>query len=676
MVDNTPTPIIQPFDTGEHEIGTPLIPESHKIYCEKIDIYPNIVNTTNDILKWIYDSLIDTFVLKAQPMSGKTDTMLLLAYILLAYKKVDEVYFVTAMSDTDIKNQYTRDIKSFSAKYKKYILYTIDKTTDDWIDRISYIDSLPDKIHCVTGTQLKKRYNIDKSLVFIDESDHGQSLTQMLNKFCKNHQLFTNKERQVNDNILCSVSATCFSEEINVIQHEQNDKKIIKMNPGIGYVSIKGLYENKSIKFIPENDLKRRIRLIIRNRQNIPGTAIIRVTNVTAKVCQKICDEEKKNYKCYDMNCNEDINHVISKVPIIFVKNRLRRGQRIDKKYIRCLVETCGKSKSDTFIQAFLGRACGYPTNPQQNAKLNIEIYLIDNPKYKEWIEDYTEDRILDNANNVLREKRSTKKLYPTIPGYFEMHISKSFERSTDDLKYLIRQEILLRIRSSGKNTDDKHITYLLENHGTECIIFCNLDNDTYIGFEDKLKFHYDNKLPMIEPGTSCGLASGGNEIKCWFPKNYHKTVSSPEETIEFYLHYLGHKRTTVPKTTGREIFNPDNPDNYLESADDNNDRGVYTIQLGPLTTYDPKRMRDELSKIITFDLETGGSNQITSKSKGNEILLSPAVCKSLEVNGETYKYLNTKLNCKLKVNKKRGRIRKEYDIKGCFPVKSISWTF
>ena len=218
-------------------------------------------------------------------------------------------------------------------------------------------------------------------------------------------QLLTSK-----NNYICSVSATPFSELLNILQtpvetNRDRLKAIVYHKPATGYKGVQILLQSGRI--VSYSDFKTTIQNAILNVHH-PSTKSAPTWNLLRMNCGKF----KANYKflldfCHskgwkvvnyfevtrdDVTVSSHIGHhalstkffltpfspqfSMRHAPpdgvhtLVILKEMCRMGTVIPKDHIGFMMETSEKMKADTLLQSFLGRSCGYHNN------VTLRVYI------------------------------------------------------------------------------------------------------------------------------------------------------------------------------------------------------------------------------------------------------------------------------------------------------------
>lgn len=205
------------------------------------------------------DSAIKTFkegkaswvILLAQMQSGKTDAFLLIACELLRMGLIEFIVIFSGNAETELCDQLTKTITDADSDYwVKYENFIGDfRLVRDF--RKSLNSEEEPKIRIVWGTQ-KSSYSgpSEKSLFIWEEAHFAQNVNQGPAQFLDKLDISADGTQYLlvnKGNFVLTVSATPFSELSDKIHLEQN-KEVVKMEPGDGYIGVGFLLANNRIR--------------------------------------------------------------------------------------------------------------------------------------------------------------------------------------------------------------------------------------------------------------------------------------------------------------------------------------------------------------------------------------------------------------------------------------------
>ena len=375
--------------------------------------------------------------LSAQMQSGKTDTFYLAAFQLLHMNVISHVVIMCGSAEKELKRQVLNR-KEVIRKYRKYIRGKIqdvqpDITADDLIDQIDYIiydidndDNYSYMWNCDMQKYLKSKSSEPyKNTLFIwEESHYAQTIDQVPSRFLMKNKISgngNNEHLNSNGNFMLSVSATGFSEIIDMIQMRQ-DKKHVVLETGESYYGVKDMMENNQIIGFNtfEQGLEDALQAKVLDKKHY---GIVRILNLEKyhnakenikshgyKVIEYNGDTLKRN-TCEIKTLNELAN-APKENTVILIKGMCRMGKQVPKDHIAFVIESSNKPNADTILQGLLGRMCGYG---QKNT--NVKIYMNDYVFRTKELENYcllntTFDinHVPTHAKNICKRKIKKKK--------------------------------------------------------------------------------------------------------------------------------------------------------------------------------------------------------------------------------------------------------------------------
>ncbi len=513
-------------------------------------VYPNQIAAGEKIFELFRDNN-KYVILKAQMQSGKTASFLYAAALLLQ-EDFDKVVIICGSSENTLKYDMTNEAKNFdSSDFWQWYAKTHRETGIE----------MREKIHVVFRQSLLKFRRPEGRILWIwDESHYGQSKTQTVNKFMRKMGLSATGQGDANDDGILSVSATGFSEEIDNNKHKQN-KKIVELKPGEGYIGVKERVENGTVWYYNTRSASERegslrnacMRLREGGRRNV---GLVRVTKKTQEWVERICREIGIDFHMYDKDVSKecDINNWLKDETseqakqgpcIIMLKGLCRMGKRLNKHRVKFAMETSFAPKTDTILQSLLGRLCGYKKDGTSNDQL-----VIIPRNTEDNVERYVKGEVPENAMNVMKSRPD---IYNTVPEKFL--IPTLGIRDRRQFHALIVREI--RNNSNPKN-DDCHRENLLENVNDN-YKFSDLTEDSFVGHEQKLEFANENGTILENPGSSCGVSD--DEVRVWTVGNISDHLRDTNETfVKVFVQFKSRYPTKEgdPSTTGKEVFSPD----------------------------------------------------------------------------------------------------------------------
>lgn len=342
------------------------------------------------------DAIMDEFQgkhyvqLQAQMQSGKTGCGLYTAFKMLQDKTIQNCFIISGMSDTSIKSQWQKEIRTLGQSYLQLF-------TDSPSDLSKIFKKLTTNIYFNRNLQnITDISQISNSLIIIDEIHYGStangSLHQFLYKFGL-QEILQGQECPIlsenNINIL-SITATRANED-NIFNNEENETVRehwgrVYMEPGDSYKSIMDYHTqglvHSNIKLIPSNEPK--LLEILQKYQSQAKYFIIRAIGKQRDYLLEFLIQhniKKIHFDAETYSRTPFYNIEPTGFTVVIIRGKLRLGNQLNKTYICGVFESSDKMNNDTLLQALPGRVCGY------NIPHDIDIYVP--PTFKPCIEEY-----------------------------------------------------------------------------------------------------------------------------------------------------------------------------------------------------------------------------------------------------------------------------------------------
>lgn len=638
-------------------------------------LYENQVAGALDIIQEFMNTLNCCWVImKAHMQSGKSDTYMMVGAELLRLGKVSSVVIISANTDVELKNQTEGNMTElFWPPYRKYLRSNGILDADDAEDLVVDVKG---KFSVIWGTELKtKREILNNSLIIWDESHYGQSNNQMIDDWFRVQGISPDGSGCANGNIVLSVSATPFSECIDIDKHGQT-KKVVHLSPGSGYWGVKDMLDNDAILPLDMEQLPTMLDELKTARADGRNAAIIRDSGKRAALdsfIRRQCAE--KQILCQYMNADsdeKDINALLSSTDepmVVLIKGMLRMGKCIERKdrLLWCL-ETSTNPNHDTTLQGLLGRCCGYI---EGGSGPDIKVYL--SPIQVQNLEAWGTDKAgkAMNVKRVGRTRRNPEKTgYPTVP----LRVFLAPKPANTPKKASIPDILNALIVERGNDKTANYARNILASGATSKVDFNSLEKDTYKGVSKRLEDSYLAEKPFIQPKMSCGCNL--DQIRVWYSGEtvyggyvyvQYKTNIKPENY---------HSLMMVGDTTGREIFA-----HKHEDGTEHQQNGSAKFKIGTETADDVEAMKTAIEDIIVcfreFNSEhvTAGQ-EITSDCNGysfNGILVSPEVHAALKPGGSIYEHIKVNHGLLLELVPGKGRPPKDLPA-GYKRLATIKW--
>ena len=635
-------------------------------------LYENQVAGANDLIQAFNEPDCCWAVMKAHMQSGKSDAYMMVGAELLRLGKVSRVVIISANSDVELKKQ-TEDDKSFWRAYRKYLRSNGILNADDAEELTARAEM---RFSVIWGTELKTKIELlQNTLIIWDESHYGQSNNQMIDDWFRVQAISPDGSDCANGNIVLSVSATPFSECIDVNKHNQT-KKVVYLSPGPSYWGVEQMLDYGAILPFDMEQLPTMLGELKNECADGRNAAIIRVSGKSTALetsIRRLCAE--KDIICQDMNTGsdvKDINVLLSSTDepiVILIKGMLRMGKRIEHKnrLLWCL-ETTADPNHDTTLQGLLGRCCGYlegGNGPE------IRVYL--SPKQVRNLSDWGVNKAgkAMNVKKVGNARRNPEKTgYPTVP-------LKVFLRSKPEntpKKECITDILNALIVERGNDETADYARNILASGATSKVEFNNLEKTTYMGVGKRLEDSHATQKPFIETKMSSGCKL--DQIRVWH---------SGKALYGGYV-YVQYKTDIRPdtagssmnfgNTTGREIFA-----HAHEDGAEYEQNGSAHFKIGPETADVVEVMKTSIEDILVWMREfrsehvTAGK-EITSDCNGQSftgILVNAEVHAALKPGGAIYEHIKTNHGLLLKLVPGKGRPPKDLPA-GYKRLAAIKW--
>ena len=695
---------------------------------EQIIAGKNIIHYFNS-----HASLHRWAVLLAQMQSGKTETYLFIAAEMIRLKQVKNVVIFSGNSETALREQIQEILqdnvtpdKSFYRKYASY-LATQGATADQAGEVIVEMKEL---IRVSWGTELGKYVGPCNDTLFIwEESHYAQNKGQMPAKMLKRVGISANGDTEMlssKGNYLVSVSATGFS-ELSDNAHYKQRKWVELLKPGVGYNSVEIMLSEKRI--IPYSTISECLEEAM-NLSASPKYGVIRASRV--KETSIIRQLKANGWKVvhYDNNHDEDDKYsakaIASRISkgknvwdnmnvaprrntAIILKGLCRMGQNVEKRHVSFFLETADNANTDTVLQSFIGRACGYSAGSHE-----VCVYIPEKIFMGGNLEKYVAlskgKSVLPNkSRNIvgLRQRRSDASASasatdgPVFVAIIPIKISKQYIPCFTDPSYAGSRNADLKEDVKDAFEAGNFINYnsaevlhdiiaLINNAETNVkphyIVKTNGErNFTYRHVEEKIASSIGDRRPIVNMGPGCGVASNGSEVNIWVMENkdvyidcivLKREEEQQEEADEDGEDDISSPITlaNIPKTTGNEIFRYKTEGGSYEVSN-----GGFSLHLTPATAFSPDQMINELSELIELSLKpmmVSNSRSINSvkDSEYKGINMNAAVLAGLQPNGLISQAIAEKFQVQLKISKMPGPQSKAHKAAGLTRIAKISW--
>jgi hypothetical protein len=642
-------------------------------------------------------------MLIALMQSGKTGVFMLVGAELIRLEFIDAFVVLCASADTELVHQLNNP-EDFWISYRKYLHH--EKHIDvDSVEEIA--KDIKNKYSCLCGRKLNNSFIAQGKTLFItDESHYGQSCKQQLDAFYKKMGLQPDGSKSENGHLMLSVSATPFSEMIDNDRLKQK-KHVEKMKVGPGYWGIEQMFAGHKIQEFKKDHIALRIQELVRSSYDGgPNIGWIRSRGKGnyQEIVEKECILRGVEFILYDQDFTTPIEEVVkeTKPMFIFVKNRMSMGKRLPGKDKTLWAIETNCSKLDTILQGLPGRFCGYASSGSGN---HITIYLqrstiqlIQDSLYIEVMQ--SDERVYGDFKRAMNTKKTKtgNTLYPCIPEKVEINLNDypwdgtigDFKRvlcdyvsnsefdinSINNAKYPGSLDKLKRDLDSDVNKD---------NHKN--IRFSDISEPTYAknGHEKRLEEYHNEKELMEETGSGSGWqTSTCSTIRVWHKGPIQSIQRMESPFVKLWLQF----RTDVPpppgvfrygtaNTTGKEIFQHRNSDGSIVHQN-----GSLAFGLRPETATNVSCMQASMVEAIDMSQRPSelqsynriSSEQSSTTSEVNGILVNDEVYKALLPRGQIYKYILERHEKKITIHKFNGRPPSNLPSWCKTRLSSISW--
>ena len=649
-------------------------------------------------------------VLLAQMQSGKTETYLFIAAEMIRLKRVTNVVILSGNSETALKDQILRILednvgedKSFYRKYASY-LSTIGMAEDE-IEEV--LCDVVDATSVVWGTDLAKFVGPTINTLFIwEESHYAQNQGQLPSKMFKRVGISANGDVETlanKGNYVVSVSATGFSELSDNVHYNQG-KWVELMKPGAGYNSVEKMLASGRI--VSYTDMSDGMEQAMASAGDAPKYAVIRAS-ITKEV-SIIRQLKSRGWKVvhYDNNHTQDKKHkaiVIAKriargkdvwdnmdvapkkKTAIILKGLCRMGQNVEKAHMSFFFETADNSNTDTALQSFIGRSCGY-SKGSDKVSVYIPAKIFESGNLEKYVSLAKGKNVLPSksrniVNQMQRKPTASGAVYVDIvpicirkeflPSLTDSDFAKSAREALfDDVKNALAGGQFENFNSSMVLAD---VIALIDNPATELKRLQVKKHKTYKNVPALLKESVETRT-HVSMGSGCYVKSDGTEVNVWVL-----------ETKDVYIDCIVLKRVdeteeelnmdNVPKTTGKEVFRYKLEDGTTEVSN-----GGFSLHLTPDSAFSVERMIAELSEIIDLSLKptmlVGNTRSINSvkDSEYKGISLNASVLAGLQQGGSICVAIMEAFQVQLKITKMSGPQSKAHKAAGLTRIAKISW--
>jgi hypothetical protein len=537
---------------------------------EETRVFPNQISCAAQLVHFVMTAVASFIHLRAEMQSGKSNTFLYAGLQLLLKERIDHIVVFCGSNETSLR----KDMFDLCTNPDESEFWMSVEVNALPIGRLQGRNIRKNKIHVVYQQDMQKwisdvsRRPEGKILWIWDECHYGSSNDQLVDAFCeKMHLDMTGNDRfgtQKAGDLIWTVSATDFAGRSNMYHHKQN-KKILELQSGEGYVGVRDMMENDSVEFYNPQSQSVLNQTIEHAMESLDGGGIglIRVTKKTESKIKTFLEEtcgipSKDIIKHWSGRSKiADINEYLDKhcqhyalkdrvKCIIFLKGRERMGHRLKKHDIKFVIETAYDPNADTILQSLFGRMCGYG---QDGSDVTKKIFLPENAEKD--VSSYKKGDLPTKAKDMMRQYRSKHKR--TIPEKLVVDLGTMCDVNSTKIRTHILEKINARQFTTHAVNEPKDLEKLTKESIT-------IGDISLAGIRKKREEHYNyleksylDETIIEKPGTGLGVRADGSEIKAWFPKTLKELDGDSQVTV--YLQFLSnYEKQEVAKATSKAI--------------------------------------------------------------------------------------------------------------------------
>jgi hypothetical protein len=392
---------------------------------------------------------------------------------------------------------------------------------------------------------------------------------------------------------------------------------------------------------------------------------------------------------------------------VIFIRGMCRMGKRVPKDHISFVVETSKGSKTDTVLQALLGRMFGYHDNMNIRVYISRKIQLDDIRRYVDMMESPDHDlQVMPRSgkNLVAGTSQCVNGWYYNTPIIVRhRHNNADDDDAMDPNAPEYDRDLAIRTIQTAFESGDIENCNCAEQTAEICeqvarlrdcmnyMYFVNRTtgrlNATYRDVPEKVRESIDNQIAMIPGSAGCGFESNhedGLQINVWrcntnqFSEShgfhhgdlivYTRTrAPSPQQQM--------HER--IAHTSGLETFHTQQEDGSVVIGN-----GGYSIPLAVETSYNAETMQRNLCDLIIASQVEDSLQRpkcVTSNHDGvsawKGIIVTVEIMQELQRGGAIYEYILREHGVTLKLAKAPGRELKSLKNSGNARLTKIEWS-
>jgi hypothetical protein len=695
---------------------------------QEVMAYPNQIAAANKIIAAFKDDEYHWAVLVAHPQSGKTQTFYYVACnVLCTNPRIKYVKIICGNAEKELSDQLRASKTEFIRLYVQN--GHPDMVHPDMVEEtIAHLESRIEVLCGADLTHSAPHPQIACDTLFIWEEAHcAQDKTNRPHKYLQSQHItadadVSNLEGERNNYVL-TVSATPFS-ELSDYHHYGQKKRIVRLEPAEGYKGPRQFLDSGAIvQFDPRLSQAQVVAQAIQEAPvtEAPKYAIVRVRDSkdsdNMSDCIRVAGELGWAHRVYDANTKYNQPGSMQSMDelavaphcntVIFIRGMCRMGKRVPKDHISFVVETSKGSKTDTVLQALLGRMFGYHDNMNIRVYISRKVKMDDIRRYVDMME------APDNELQVM--PRSGKNLVAgtsqCVNGwYYNMpiivrhrHNNADEDDAMDPNAPEYDRDLAIRAIQTAFQSGDiencncaeqtAEIHEQVTTRLRDCMnymYFVNRNtgrlNETYRDVPEKVRESIDNQIAMIPGGAGCGFESNdedGVQINVWRCNTNQFSASHGFHRGDLIVY----TRTRAPSpqqqmhgriahTSGLETFHTQQEDGSVVIGN-----GGYSIPLAVETSYNAETMQRNLCDLIIASQVEDSLQRpkcVTSNHDGvsawKGIIVTVEIMQALQRGGAIYEYIRREHGATLKLTKAPGRELKSLKNSGNARLIKIEW--
>jgi hypothetical protein len=684
--------------------------------------YPNQIAAANKIIAAFKEDEYHWAVLVAHPQSGKTQTFYYVACnVLCTNPRIKHVKIICGNAEKELSDQ----LRASKTEFIRLYVQNEVRHQDMFEETIAHLESRIEVLCGADLTHSAPHPQIARDTLFIWEEAHcAQDKTNRPHKYLQSQHItadadVSNLEGERNNYVL-TVSATPFSELSNY-HHYNQKKRIVRLEPAEGYKGPRQFLDSGAIvQFDPRLSQAEVVAQAIQEAPltEAPKYAIVRVRDSNGSdnmsECIRVAGELGWAHRVYDSNTKYNQPGSMQSMDelavapecntVIFIRGMCRMGKRVPKDHISFVVETSKGSKTDTVLQALLGRMFGYHDNMNIRVYISRKIQLDDIHRYVAMMEAPDHDlQVMPRSgkNLVAGPKQSDNGWYNTVPIVIRHRRNNADDDDAMDPnaeeyeRDLTIQEIQAAFESGNienyncaaqtaeiceqvmRLRECMNAMYFVHRHTGRL-------NATYLNVPENVRESIDNRIPMSPNNPGCGFESNHElQINVWrcntnqFSEShgfhhgdlivYTRTRISPEQLLD----------GGIARTSGLETFHTQQEDGSVVIGN-----GGYSIPLAVETSYNAETMQRNLCDLIIASQVEDSLQRpkcVTSNHDGvsawKGIIVTVEIMQELQRGGAIYEYILREHGVTLKLAKAPGRELKSLKNSGNARLTKIEWS-